>query len=138
MYGCECQIKDVKVHRGLLKKSEDITLQRYLKILPPSDWIPIIKFRTANHRLPIEIYSWQITYKERNKRVCTMCNSGDIGDEFHYLLICPMFHEARVKFIAKYFYKKPSVFKFLQLINTEVRSELTNLSKFLKILVRWS
>ena len=110
------------------------TLQRYLKILQPSDWIPIIKFRTANHRLPIEIYSWQITYKERNKRVCTMCNSGDVGDEFHYLLLCPMFQEARVKFIAKYFYKKPSVFKFLQLINSENRSELINLSKFLKIL----
>ena len=110
------------------------TLQRYLKILPPSDWIPIIKFRTNNHRLPIEIYSWQITYKERNKRVCTMCNSGDVGDEFHYLLICPMFREARVKFIDKYFYKKPSVFKFLQLINTENRSELINLSKFIKIL----
>ena len=42
------------------------TLQKYLKILPPSDWIPIIKFRTADHRLPIEIYSWQITYKERH------------------------------------------------------------------------
>ena len=74
----------------------------------------------------------QITYKERNKRVCTMCNSGDIGDEMHYLLICPMFQEARVKFIAKHFYKKPSVFKFLRLINTENRTELINLSKFSK------
>ena len=45
-----------------------------------------------------------------------------------------MFQEARVKFIAKHFYKKPSVFKFLRLINTENRTELINLSKFLKIL----
>ena len=42
------------------------TLQKYLKILPQSSWIPIIKFKTANHRLPIEIYSWQITFKDRN------------------------------------------------------------------------
>ena len=109
-------------------------LQKYLKILPQSSWIPIIKFKTANHRLPIEIYSWQITYKDRNKRLCTMCNSGDIGDEYHYLIVCPMFQEARVKFLKKYFYVKPSVFKFLQLINSEQRKELVNLSKFLKIL----
>ena len=109
-------------------------LQKYLKILPESSWIPIIKFRTANHRLPIEIYSWQITYKDRNKRLCTMCNSGEIGDEYHYLIVCPMFQEARVKFIAKYFYVKPSVFKFLQLINSEEHNVLIKLSKFIKIL----
>ena len=36
-------------------------LKKYLKILPKSSWIPIIKFGAANQRLPIEIYSWQIT-----------------------------------------------------------------------------
>ena len=109
-------------------------LQKYLTILPASAWIPIIKFKTANHRLPIEIYSWQITYKDRNKRVCTMCNSGELGDEYHYLIVCPIFQEARVKFIAKYFYVKPSVFKFLQLINSEECNVLIKLSKFIKIL----
>ena len=51
-------------------------LQNYLKILPESAWIPIIKFKTSDHRLPIEIYSWSITFKARMKRLCTMCNSG--------------------------------------------------------------
>ena len=109
-------------------------LQNYLKILPKSAWIPIIKFKTSNHRLPIEIYSWSITFKERQKRLCTMCNSGEVGDEYHYLMICPLFKEARVKLIPKYFYVKPSVFKFLEIINSENRNVLINLSKFIKIL----
>ena len=109
-------------------------LQNYLKILPESAWIPIIKFKTANHRLPIEIYSWSITFKERKKSLCTMCNTGEVGDEYHYLLICPLFNEARVKFIPKRLNVKPSVFKFLQIVNSENRNVLINLSKFIKIL----
>ena len=42
-------------------------LQNYLKIIPESAWIPIIKFKTSNHRLPIEIYSWSITIKKGRK-----------------------------------------------------------------------
>ena len=110
------------------------TFQKYLKILPESAWIPILKFKTSNHKLPIEIYSWKVTFKDRNKRFCTMCNTGDIGDEYHYLLVCPLFQEARIKFIPKSFYVKPSVFKFLQLINSEEHKVLIQLSRFIKII----
>ena len=109
-------------------------LQKYFLTLPQNAWIPILKFRTSNHRLPIEIYSWKVAFVDRHKRLCTLCNNNDVGDEFHYLIICPMFHEARIQFIPKYFRVRPSVFKFLELINSNEKKTLTNLSKFIKII----
>ena len=61
-----------------------------------------------------------------------MCNSRDVDDEFHYLLICPMFEENRGKFIAKYFYKKPSVFKVAGEMVTVLQIEYTVLTSWSK------
>ena len=109
------------------------TLQKYLKILPENAWLPILKLRTANHKFPIEIYSWSITFKDRMKRLCTLCQTGEVGDEYHYVLICPVFLEARKELIQKHYYSRPSVFKFLELINSENKIILVKLAKFLKI-----
>ena len=43
-------------------------------------------FRTVNHKLPIEYERWNNI--QRENRVCNLCNSQDLGDEFHYLLKC--------------------------------------------------
>ena len=67
------------------------------------------------------------------KRFCTLCHTGEVGDEYHYVLICPIFLEARKQFIQKYYYSRPSVFKFLELINSENKIILVKLAKFLKI-----
>ena len=109
-------------------------LQKYLKKLPPDIWIPIVKLRTANHRLPIEIYSWDLLYKDRDKRLCTICNLGDVGDEYHYVMLCPVFKEAREEFLTKYFRNKPSVFKYIELVNSTNFKVLRGLARFLNIL----
>ena len=109
-------------------------MQKYLMTLPQNAWIPILKFRTSNHRLPIEIYSWKVAFVDRYKRLCTLCNTNDIGDEYHYLISCPIFHEARIQFVPKYFRVRPSVFKFLELVNSNDKKTLIKLSKFIKII----
>jgi hypothetical protein len=43
----------------------------------------------SNHRLPIEVGRW--TNVERHNRLCQLCQSREIGDEFHYVLQCPNF-----------------------------------------------
>ena len=46
----------------------------------------MVHFRTANHKLPIELGRWNnIEYDERK---CDLCDQRSIGDEFHYLLEC--------------------------------------------------
>ena len=41
----------------MLKGDHD--MENYLLILPKNKYIPLIKYRTANHFLPIETMRWQ-------------------------------------------------------------------------------
>merc|ERR1712121_514111 len=74
-------------------------LQNYLYKMPADIWIPLIKIRTSNHKLPVELQSWKVLYKPREKRYCSICNLGEVGDEFHYISKCPIFSEDRQKYI---------------------------------------
>ena len=66
-----------------------------------SSYIPFIKFRTANHKLPVETGRREnIPHAERK---CSLCNKNDIGDEFHYLLICLYFATERTRTENKLF-----------------------------------
>ena len=44
------------------------------------------RFRTLNHKLPIESGRWQNA--DRNMRICKLCDKNENGDEFHYILEC--------------------------------------------------
>ena len=68
---------------------DDVRLENYLPILLRKTYIPLIKFRTANHKLPIETGRWDNTPHEDRK--CILCDKNDIGDEFHYIFKCPFF-----------------------------------------------
>ena len=48
-----------------------------------------IKYRTGNHRLPVETGRWDDI--PLNERKCKICTTDDIGDEFHYLFACDFF-----------------------------------------------
>ena len=62
---------------------ENIEFESYLKLIPKQLYIPLIKFRSSSHKLPVEVGRWKNTiYAERK---CSLCNKNDIGDEFHYL-----------------------------------------------------
>ena len=60
-------------------KTEFIT-EKYITELQPKFYIPLARFRTINHRFPIEKKGrWENT--ERSSRVCTLCNYELLGDE---------------------------------------------------------
>jgi hypothetical protein len=46
----------------------------------------ITKMRISAHKLPLESSRYNKTPYE--DRFCTLCQSNEIGDEFHYLLSC--------------------------------------------------
>lgn len=101
---------------------------RYLFLLPSFLCKTFIRFRTRNHKLPVEVGRWHgISHSDRK---CNRCNK-DVGDEFHYLLVCDYFKSERQKYIKPYFYKRPNILKFQQLMNTTVLKDLRNLSYFI-------
>ena len=67
-------------------------------ILPNNLYINMVRFRTANHKLPIELGRWNnIEYDERK---CDLCDQRSIGDQSHYLLECDFFKRERQLFIS--------------------------------------
>ena len=59
----------------------------------------ITKLRISAHTFPVESERWDKTPRE--KRVCPLCFSNDIGDEKHYIFHCtnPKLAETRKTFI---------------------------------------
>ena len=63
--------------------------KNYFNILDDRDIFTFCHFRLNNHKLPIEYGRWNNIPRE--PRICNLCNTADLGDEFHYLLKCDYF-----------------------------------------------
>lgn len=103
----------------------------YINLLPRTLCLKYIRFRTRNHRLPVETGRWRSV--PLSDRTCNHCNK-DLGDEYHYLLTCEYFKNERIKFIKPIYYRRPNVLKFQQLMNTTSIKELRNVCHFIDIL----
>ena len=113
---------------------ESIHLEKYFTKLNPKSYINLVKFRTANHRFPCETLRW--VNVEQQDRKCLLCNTDDVGDEMHYLLLCPAFSEERRKHLKRYYFTRPNMLKFKQLLNSQNVKELRNLCAFIDILLK--
>ena len=108
----------------------DFGLEPYLLQLSPLLRKFMSKFRCRNHRLPVE----SARNVDRLSRVCTLCNIGDVGDEFHYVLKCPAFLDDRKILLRCNMYSRPSAFSFHKLFNSN-GPELHKLARFVKVIM---
>ena len=83
------------------------------------------------HGLEVEIGRWKrpvkVAYAERKCRVC-----GVLEDEFHFLFECPIYVNLRAKYIKRYYYISPSMYKALfslSRFSSPVHPGLTNRGK---------
>ena len=90
--------------------------EKYLTILPANLRITYCKFRTGNHNLPVEAGRWEKPKIDHKKRLCDSCHKY-IGDEYHFLLVCPLLKAIRDKHLPEYFTKFPNSHKFRLLLN---------------------
>ncbi len=72
---------------------------------------------------------------ENEAELCSLCNSNDPGDEFHYTLVCPVLDSFRKKYITKYYYNRPNIPKMNQLFNVKSQKQQSKLAKFVKIIM---
>ena len=108
-------------------------LQPYLFKIPKIFMHALCKFKCGNHKLPI--VKGRYLNLAVDDRVCTLCQLNHVGDEYHYLFICPYFRDHRVKFIKCYYYRSPNMIKLQQLFNTTNQRDLLNLGKFIHIII---
>ena len=105
-------------------------------ILDDKNAITLCRFRTVNHNLPIESERWRNAYIPRENRKCNLCDSNDLGDEFHYLFKCSSLSLERTQLIKPYYRNRPNVIKFNQLMSSKHVPTLNNLCKFIRCIVR--
>ena len=102
-------------------------LQFYLcKPIPVACKKQICKIRMSSHNLFVE--SGRSQNIPRSERICQLCNL-DIEDEFHFVLKCPVYCDLRKKYIKHYYWRRPSVFKLVQLLSVNNVKELCSLGK---------
>ena len=65
--------------------------------------------------------------KTENAKVVTF-----LEYEFHFVLECPIYVEFRTRYISKYYWQRPNMLKFIQLICSEHCKTLKNLSVFIE------
>ena len=53
-----------------------------------------------------------------------------LEDEYHFTLVCPIYNGLRKQYIRKYFYVRPSVAKFVTLLNSKKLKILNNLAVY--------
>ena len=74
------------------------------------------------------------SFKKKTKEYilgkCTLCSLKEVGNLYHYILVCPEFKIARMEHINKYYYKQPSKNKFTELLNVKNCSEILHLNRF--------
>ena len=61
---------------------------------------------------------------------------GDVGDEFHYLFVCPFFTPKRKECLPKVYQTNPNVFKYNTLLSNENKTVLLKLKYFIGAIIK--
>ena len=75
----------------------DADYEFYLSLLKNKERLLITKLRCGSHKLPISIQRY-LPIDEQNS--CPYC-SHEVGDEYHFILVCPKFQVNRAKYINR-------------------------------------
>ena len=124
---------DVNNSRSLiLYKSfkQSFELEHYLSVLPKKFRIVLAQLRLSAHHLRIETGRYAHNRVDRALRLCTLCDRSDLEDEYHFVLICPVYSQIRQKYIRPFYYLRPSVYKFIKLMQSNQINVLRNLGKY--------
>ena len=94
----------------------DFGCEKYLEKIPQKLRTILLKFRTTNHRLPVETDRWiNMPYNDRSG---VLCNTSKIADEFYYILDCNTLTIIRKKYLNCWYYIIFKVFKFYEIMST--------------------
>ena len=81
------------------------------------------------HNLQIEAGRWhRPNILPRDERKCQLCN--DLEDEFHFILACPLYQEFRVQYINRYYWRRPNIPRFIELLQSENVTTVRKLATF--------
>ena len=88
------------------------------------DILSVRKFRRSfaqlrSGTLPIEIETGRYRGITREQRFCPICNTGEVENELHFILKCPVLHDIRKTYIQRKFFINPSILKLGILLSSK-------------------
>ena len=86
------------------------------------------RFRLSSHDLAIESCRYDDT--PRSDRLCKFCNLNVVENEYHFLLVCPLYIDIRRKYFNSYFCHWPTLMKFENLMSVKSKRKINNLAKY--------
>jgi len=89
----------------------------------------LTRFRLSSHRLEIERGRYNNILRENRK--CKFCNGHAIENEYHFLLVCPLYREIRKKHLKSYFQRWPTFNKFDFLMQSANKRDIISLAKYI-------
>ena len=90
----------------------------------------LCKFRCRSRHLPVNNSRFiELTQADLK---CTLCKSGEVGDEYHYLCVCSYFNAERTKFLGNGMILNPVTYKHL--LNSRNASTLKQIAKFIGLI----
>jgi len=108
-------------------------LEKYLTDLDSGGAVDLCRFRASNHKLPIVTGRFEKIKKE--ERLCILCDSHEIGDEFHYTFRCRYFDSERHALLKEKYWNSNDPAAGQHLFETQNVQELSNLAKFTAVIM---
>jgi hypothetical protein len=126
---------------GRLNDSSRAIFYRYIsnhRFQPYLNYLSVRKFRVCmsrlrvcSHRLFIETGRWTRPVSTPiSERKCIFCDK--LEDEYHFVLECTLYSDLRKLFIPNYYVNRPNMQKFIELMNSENRRIMKNLSMYIE------
>ena len=113
---------------------QDLKLEDYFNILPDDLAKSFCHFRSLNHKVPIE---WgRVVGTSRDDRLCELCFLVKIGNEYHYLLVCTYFSDARMVYLPRNLLSRPNTDTFRKVICPVAIQDLFKVVKYCKIVLK--
>ena len=95
--------------------------------------ISLSRFRCSAHNLMVETGRHNnIPYEHR---LCPICNTQIVEDEYHFVMICPLYSDLRKQYITQLNNSTPSYQLCYQLFNSDEATVL-KLSKFIYFAIK--
>ena len=122
-----------KIHSstdGIMYRSFKLTphYSSYFNVIKVSKYRQaMVKFITKNNNIPVVSGKWQRP-RPYHQRLCEECEL--LGNEYHFLFMCKRLKALRSKYISRYFWTKPSMNKFIELLSSEHSKTINNLAIF--------
>lgn len=126
--------------RETVNTSSGLSLYREIKtVFEISDYLAVLdnfkhrqaisKMRLSSHKLNIE--RGRYTRIPRQDRKCELCNRNDIEDEYHFMIVCDVYSDLRRDYIPPYYTNRPSMFKFVKLLNVKSKQLLHKIAVYI-------